>query len=373
MKHTAKLFILLAAVLIFAACNKDKEELRQERDIVYTVAPAGTGHDMSTDNADATTSVHLYTEAEWRALLDRFCDWAEEGSTVTFHNANHATKRVATKEAVTYSTTDREAMKRWMAQMEDEGMTVTVTYDPATGTWNGTAYATAPQPPSPASGLLTYECDMMPSLSYILSFDTVSHRVYVTTHYSPLEDVPWSISGGVYEYVPCDEVNTPFAYWFINSMGENVGLFYLEFGNSFEFGGADTLTFGRVNPLSTYTLVRTDLWQTYLCSDMGLDIVMHVTRASTEIYPQQYIGQMNSNVFPYVDCIWPFGPGRFVMELAGLTTPVYSLTLNYTPFRDDDNYVLEGYTLQGEPIENDQFTIIPGISSCSAQYSFQRL
>ncbi|MBP5527712.1 MAG: hypothetical protein J6X79_04565 [Bacteroidales bacterium] len=142
MKHTAKLFTLLAAVLIFAACNKDKEELRQERDIVYTVAPAGTGHDMSTDNADATTSVHLYTEAEWQALLDRFCDYAEEGSTVTFHNANKSPK--GTKDATTFSTTDREEMKRWMAQMEDAGMTVTVSYDPNTGTWNGTAYATAP-------------------------------------------------------------------------------------------------------------------------------------------------------------------------------------------------------------------------------------
>ncbi len=368
MNRFARLSFLVATALLSVGCTKCYWPEDTVRDITYTIAPAASAIDNAT-----TTTIHLETEAEWQALLDRFCDYAKEGSEVTFYNANHKATKSATKDATTFSTTDREAMKRWMAQMEDEGMTVTVTFDPATGTWNGTAYATAPQPPSSSSGLLTYECDMMPSLSYILSFDTVNHRVYVTTHYSPLVDVPWSISGGVYEYVPCDEVNTPFAYWFINSMGENAGLFYLEFGNSFEVGGADTLTFGQANPLSTYTLVRTDLWQTYLCQDVGLDIVMHVTRASVEIYPQQYIGQMNSNVFPYVDCIWPFGPGRFVMELAGLTTPVYSLTLNYTPFRDDDNYVLEGYTLQGEPIENDQFTIIPGISSCSAQYSFQRL
>ena len=357
---TAKLFTLLAFVLTLAACNKDKEELRHERDIVYTVAE------------QTTTTVHLTTEVEWDALLDRFCDYAEGGSSVTFRNAKSANKS-ATKEAVTYSTTDREAMKHWMAQMEDEGMTVTVTYDPATGTYSGTAYATAPQPPSSSSGLLTYECDMMPSLSYILSFDTVNHRVYVTTHYSPLVDVPWSISGGVYEYVPCDEVNTPFAYWFINSMGDNVGLFYLHFVNSFEIGGADTLTFGQANPLSTYTLVRTDLWRTYFCQDMVLDIVMHVTRASVEIYPQRYIGQMNSNVFQYVNCIWPFGAGRFVMEPAGLTPPIYSLTLNYTPFRDGENYVLEGYTMLGEPIEDDQFIIIPGFGSCCSEYHFQCL
>ena len=131
MKHTAKLFTLLAAVLIFAACNKDKEELRQERDIVYTVAE------------QTATTVHLTTEAEWDALLDQFCDYAEGGSTVTFRNAQSpSASKGATKEAVTYSTTDREEMKRWMAQMEDEGMTVTVTFDPATGTYSGTAYAT---------------------------------------------------------------------------------------------------------------------------------------------------------------------------------------------------------------------------------------
>ena len=129
---TIKLFALLAAVLSFAACDKDKEAPRHEHDIVYTVAE------------QTTTTVHLTTEAEWDALLDRFCDYAEGGSSVTFRNAKSANKS-ATKDAVTFSTTDREAMKRWMAQMEDEGMTVTVTYDPATHTYHGTAYANAPQ------------------------------------------------------------------------------------------------------------------------------------------------------------------------------------------------------------------------------------
>ena len=143
MKTTIKLTVLLAAVLTLAACNPEPVEV--ERDITYTVA-------------GKTTTVHLTTEAEWQQLLDRFCDYAEEGSEVTFYNANHMVTKSATKDAVTFSTTDREAMKRWMAQMEDEGMTVTVTYDPATGTWNGTAYATAPQPqpqPEPRQGCHT--------------------------------------------------------------------------------------------------------------------------------------------------------------------------------------------------------------------------
>lgn len=142
MKHTLKIFTLFAAVLTMAACEKDNEKpVNHERDITYTIAPAASAIDNAT-----TTTIHLETEAEWQELLDRFCDYAEEGSEVTFYNANHKVTKSATKDATTFSTSDREAMKRWMAQMEDEGLTVTVTYDPATGTWNGTAYATAPQP-----------------------------------------------------------------------------------------------------------------------------------------------------------------------------------------------------------------------------------
>ncbi len=149
---TAKLFTLLAFVLTLAACNKDKEELRHERDIVYTVA-------------EETTTVHLATEAEWQQLLDRFCDYAEGGSSVTFRNAKSANKS-ATKEAITYSTTDREEMKRWMAQMEDEGKTVTVSYDPSSGTYHGEAYATAPHPQTDwvdlglPSGVLWAKCNL---------------------------------------------------------------------------------------------------------------------------------------------------------------------------------------------------------------------
>lgn len=142
MKNTLKIFTLIAALLTMAACEKDNENpVNHERDITYTIAPAASAIDNAT-----TTTIHLETEAEWQELLDRFCDYAEEGSEVTFYNANHKVTKSATKDATTFSTSDREAMKRWMAQMEDEGLTVTVTYDPATGTWNGTAYATAPQP-----------------------------------------------------------------------------------------------------------------------------------------------------------------------------------------------------------------------------------
>ena len=154
MKQTFKLFSLLAAVaLTLVACKPDPVEPTDvERDIVYTVD-------------QTTTTVHLITEAEFDALLDRFCDYAEGGSTVTFYNANRVSKSAA-KEAIVFCTTSREEMKAWMRRMEDDGKTVTVSYDPSSGTYHGEAYATAPHPQTDwvnlglPSGVLWAKCDL---------------------------------------------------------------------------------------------------------------------------------------------------------------------------------------------------------------------
>lgn len=136
MKRFIDLSLLLAAVLCLAACGKSDDNTGMARDIVYMV---------DADQHRASTR----TEAEWQAMLDDFCNYAQQGSTVTFWNGAQA-KSLPTKEVTTYSTTNREEMKAWMARMEDNGKTVTVSYDPATGTYNGMAYAGAPQPQPPA-------------------------------------------------------------------------------------------------------------------------------------------------------------------------------------------------------------------------------
>ncbi len=152
MKHALKLTAMLAAVLMLAACHKEKEltpdtvATTQVRDITYTVA-------------DRTTTVHLETDTEFEALLVQFCNYAQQGDSVTFYNANRGNKGVAAKDVATYSTTNREEMIRWMRQMEEAGKTVTVTYDPNTGSYNGMAYAPGTPPPDqtrvwPAGALL---------------------------------------------------------------------------------------------------------------------------------------------------------------------------------------------------------------------------
>ena len=152
------LITALLAALCFVACKPDPIEVQRVRDIVYTV-----------DNS--TTTVHLTTEEEFDALLDRFCDYAEGGSMVSFYNANNvqgSKSRIQSspKEGTTYSTTSREAMKRWMRQMEEAGKTVTVSYDPSSGTYHGEAYATAPHPQTDwvdlglPSGVLWAKCNL---------------------------------------------------------------------------------------------------------------------------------------------------------------------------------------------------------------------
>ena len=151
MKTTIKLLALLTAVFALAGCNKDKDvkpyspRVEQERFITYTVS-----NNVRTE--------HMMTDTEFDALLERFCESAEGGDKVSFYNAKKRnTKNSGAKENVTFSTSDREAMKRWMREREDEGMTVTVTYDSKTGTYSGSAHktGTGPQPPQQQEGCYT--------------------------------------------------------------------------------------------------------------------------------------------------------------------------------------------------------------------------
>ena len=322
MKTTFKLFVFMTAVLLFGACNEKENDAMHERDIVYTI--------------DASQyEVHLKTDEEFDALLDRFCDYVQDGSEVTFYNADRQVAKTskAPKDTVTYSTPDRKAMKAWMRRMEVEGKTVTMTYDRNTGTYSGTAYDSIPsrhgcftglvvmvptpimhsgvnEPamvaalqinadstlfitfngefgeglmdsigseysegdtvticgtllsvvdyngnaflalelndgvgpipdpvPNPHGELLTYECDMMPAFSYIISFDTANSRVYISLHDSAnmpnvMPNLPTG-SGlplGIYNYSPSGSAN---AYMLTDGMGETTGPYLFQFAGGF--------------------------------------------------------------------------------------------------------------------------------------------
>ena len=289
MKTNLKLVALLAAVICFAAC--EKEGNRHERDIVYTVAE------------QTTTTVHLTTEAEWDALLDQFCDYAEGGSSVTFRNANR-TATSATKDATTFSTTDREEMKRWMAQMEDEGLTVTVSFDPNTGTWNGTAYANAPQP---VGGGHAYVCDRWPDYIAIMTVSPAS-RVYgtwATDNGWSLYGLPWGICGYMFSGFTCLEC--PQEYHFTNIYWNGIDVS----GTGQLHGDTLHMEYGGMAPqcntcISVFDMVRSTQYETWVSTNNGYDVVMHIDRAN-----RMAVAATPAN---YINTIVDFPQGRFHYE-----------------------------------------------------------
>ena len=310
MKTNLKLVALLAAVICFAACEKNIE-MHHERDIVYTVAE------------QTTTTVHLTTEAEWDALLDRFCDYAEEGSSVTFRNTKSANKS-ATKDATTFSTTSRDEMKRWMARMEDAGMTVTVSYDPNTGTWNGTAYATAPSPtpdPLPTLGcdVLTYVCDASPMWRIILSVDTANQLMFFTgmmyDSINTFVGYNLMVPDGFCRYNYFDPQDSGYynyyndrVFIFIQNLDQpSQANHYCLIGN-FDFSSNGfTLEFADYAPqdLSTvisFTFVRTDEFMLMVHRCERCDVLMHMG-----------YGEGQSYIFPRFDGDFPFEHGKFTI------------------------------------------------------------
>lgn len=134
---------VLATLLCTTACNKTDHIAPIDTDqpcmVVYTV-----------DDQESHTTVRNNTE--WDALINQFCDYAQEGKSVTFYNLSsqpndiYANKGLASNDntATTISTTSREEIKAWMRKMEQSGKTVNITYNQQTGVWNGTAYTHIP-------------------------------------------------------------------------------------------------------------------------------------------------------------------------------------------------------------------------------------
>lgn len=140
MKKILISLIGLIGVIGMMGCEKEKvtgsDEQSVIRDIYYAVGPSFL----------SGSSAHLTTEAEWDALLDNFCNFAEEGEQVIFCGENHPQAKGNNSDTPTsITTTDREELKVWMKEMEKAGKTVRVIYNESNGTWNGTAYANLDQ------------------------------------------------------------------------------------------------------------------------------------------------------------------------------------------------------------------------------------
>ena len=301
MKNTLKIFTLIAALLTMVACEKNKEDAL--RDIVYTVD--ATEHRVTT-----------HTESEWDALLEQFCDYAEDGSTVSFYNAKNKVAKSATKDVTEFSTTSREEMKRWMAQMEDEGMTVTVTFDSNTGTWNGTAYANATSTnPDCITYATPYPGD---AVGVIMTFDTANHVVYITTGNLPGQTAVHFPIGKFRYFRSSDQLllhdyystNTSFevSFTIAPAGGDTLDLTYNYVGNC----PADNthIHHARLVPTTQYTTL-------HCCTVGSVSVTLHIDRTNNDLgFGQSAVCYGDTSMYTNPDR--PFSNGRFSYALMDL-------------------------------------------------------
>ena len=301
MKHALKIFTLIAAVLTMVACEKNKEDAL--RDIVYTVD--ATEHRVTT-----------HTESEWDALLEQFCNYAEDGSTVSFYNAKNKVAKSATKDVTEFSTTSREEMKRWMAQMEDEGMTVTVTFDSNTGTWNGTAYANATSTnPDCITYATPYPGD---AVGVIMTFDTANHVVYITTGNLPGQTAVHFPIGKFRYFRSSDQLllhdyystNTSFevSFTIAPAGGDTLDLTYNYVGNC----PADNthIHHARLVPTTQYTTL-------HCCTVGSVSVTLHIDHTNNDLgFGQSAVCYGDPSMYTNPDR--PFSNGRFSYALMDL-------------------------------------------------------
>ena len=120
----------LIAVLVLlglAAVGCTKENVVEDTLVVATV----------TQSASYTVDGIQYyanpqNDDEWSDFLDRMIALAEEGHAVQFWR-NDIQRGNATKEVITYTTTDVELAQKWAKQKMEEGYVVTISFNQESG------------------------------------------------------------------------------------------------------------------------------------------------------------------------------------------------------------------------------------------------
>jgi len=354
MKHIIRLSILLAALFTLAACHPEEHEIL--RDIVYSV-----------DNA-AEQHVTTHGDAEFDALLERFCGYAEVGSTVTFHGASASSH--PTKDVVTYSTTSRDEIKAWMRDMEAAGMTVTVTFDPASGTWNGTAYANAQQPRRGVATFVNLSDEGYQGPTVVVTIDSLNRTAYVS--FDNERYMQWHLPVGKFENI-----------W---QYDDNILVLYAEGGDTLGFsplvGDTMILRYFPAEPCwpqheHYFTVERVrEGCQTWY-SDQAGGIVMNLWPNIIETYPEGSLALICAPQVPYLNCISPLFTGscelmRYFTDRTGMD---WELSLRYFFVSDSSFHTVDSLGLSGDFLRDRTVTIhdIHRFPGCNSQYMFNRI
>lgn len=167
--------VMLAALVGLTACSQE-EELNgfYGYDAPYKI-------EYTVGLTSATAS--MKDEAQWDRMLDWLIQQSTTGTEVTFRSTFAQAKPAATKAADTCRTTSREVIRAWCQKMEKAGKTVTLTYDSATGTYTGTAYAARPRRQEWDAGMLVGCWNLEEKALWIEHEDLPTSEP--GTHYSP--------------------------------------------------------------------------------------------------------------------------------------------------------------------------------------------
>lgn len=358
-------FALLAVLAFMTGCHKELEEnVNKERLIIYSVS----SHYNKSLSRDDFATVHLATEAEYQSLLDSFCSFAKGGAEVTFYNAlkQRGVKSVRTKDAVTFTTTSREEMKRWMAQMEDEGKTVTVTFDRETGTWNGTAY-TPPPSQEMRGGVATYVNTGFDGwhgqFNVIVTIDSVNNTAYVNYNYG----------SNHWLHLPCGKLD--------NIRMEDGILILAEYEAYSEPQIFDTLL---LKPLFGDTMLLEFVYHGCCYADHIHECALVPAPRGLETWFSEEMQGVIMNIMPnYIDCdpaiclaqfcaphyyspainfITPFTytgfceMQRFYTSLPGID---WELSLRYTYNNDSTYFVVDSLGMSGHPLQSSTYDDTP--------------
>ncbi|MBP5536221.1 MAG: hypothetical protein J6X62_05445 [Bacteroidales bacterium] len=124
--------LALIAVLGTMAAGCQKETMVEPQTSVAEVG--AVRHVHYTVNGELRQE-KLVGEEAWNDFLYRMLALAERGYTVRILNGNRTTQVSASKEVVTYTTTDKAAAFTWCDNMHSQGYDVTIEYNEETGVY----------------------------------------------------------------------------------------------------------------------------------------------------------------------------------------------------------------------------------------------
>ena len=300
------LLIVVAVISLLGACHPDSSTPQAvNRTIVYAVQ----NDDIYAGSMSPAVNVGLHTDDEWDALLDDFCDYVQQGNTVTFYNKANAQflksqtlkqRKAGAKDSHTIKTSSREEMKEWCKSMEAQGLKVVMDYDKTTGMWSGYAYAL---PPSELGQTLTYVCDFSKGgdvYRVLLTADPVTGRLYVSGSDGVDNIAAINTASIIYNcYNPLDSAQQAVdnaSYLYMKSVfDDKAGMHYRVDGMpafNFENEAFSLLNLDNHSGYYNFSFSSTTQYDTWVCEEDGVNIVMHVDRNTIDPESYSFAGQL---------------------------------------------------------------------------------